>query len=214
VSQGHLIIFEGMDGSGKSTLAQAVLSCSTEQGWWLKPPTSMAFPSHDGEVGKLIRRVFSGDVQVGGGIRSTASVLGYLMVADAVDIEPMLLGHIADGTSVLCDRHATVSGWAYQRECWSTDQILAIQQREQFHRATVTFILDVPVVVAMERINLRGSRNPIYEMEGIPYVSRLRARYVAYAAMHDDVVVLDGTRPIDQLIAQVHSHLKQRKVLV
>jgi len=205
---GRLIVFEGMDGTGKTTLSKTMVERYSPS---RKPPVLMVYPSHDGEVGKLIRRVFSGEARLGNGAHPDQDrVLGYLMVADGLDREHLVRDHLATDTTVICDRHPTVSGWIYQRECWTIDRILAVQQRDQFVQPTVTFIVDVPPDVAMERMRQRGgSRNPIYEKDGFGYVSRLRSRYLAFAAMHDNVLVLDGTKPIDELVDLVHSHLKQ-----
>lgn len=207
VAAAKLIVFEGMDGSGKSTLSKNVV----EQLRWVGERKHFAFPSKDGEVGKLIRKSFTREVTLGDGLLDGTQdrVLGYLMAADGVDREHLVLGHIADGTSVVCDRHPTVSGWVYQRGCMTTDELLAIQQRQWFRRPDITFVLDVPATTAAVRIDVRNeAKNPIFERSDRAYIEKLRQRYMAYAAMHDDVVVLDGMLSPDELLKQTADHLR------
>lgn len=208
------LVFEGVDGSGKSTLAKAVC----EQIAFQKKPAFFAFPSSSGEVGKLIRRAFSGDVvlgdgQPGGAPNTRDRVLGYLMVADGLEREHEIRRCIARRTSVVCDRHPIVSGWVYQRSCWPVDTILAIQQRWQFHPPHATFVLDLPAEVAIERMKKRGPLNPIYERDGVDHVNTMRERYVAYTAMHDNTRILDGTKTTDQLVDHVREQLRRWEVV-
>jgi dTMP kinase len=203
----RLIVFEGMDGSGKSTLSKAV----AERLSWRRLPHHRAYPSKDGEVGKLIRRGFAREVKFGDDQDdgSRDRVFGYLMIADGVDREYSLLGHLADRTTVICDRHPVVSGWVYQTTCMPVDELLAIQQREWFRAPDITFIIDVSVHTALERMHARlEANNPIFERNTEDYVDGLRIRYQAYAAMHsNDVIVLDGELSLDDLLEEVQSHL-------
>lgn len=202
------IVVEGMDGTGKSTLSKLV----AEQLPWKKPPFHTCFPSKDGPVGQLIRRGFSGEVKFGKRdfFGSEGRVYGHLMIADGIDRAPVLDAHLETGTSVVLDRHPAVSGWAYQTEHMTLRELHAMQGFSDSLAirggSTVTFILDVPAGVAVERMRQRGEiRNPIFEQDGVAYVERLRQRYLAYPAMHDHacVRVLDATRPLDELLAQV-----------
>ena len=195
-----------MDGAGKSTLSKLVVDKLA----WEKPPQLMVYPSHDGPVGQLIRKVFSREVVFADACHGTQDrVLGYLMTADGIDREDKLREHLANGTPVVCDRHTIVSAWAYQTECMSIDELMRMQNREQFMQPDVTFIVDVPAELAIERMRQRGEiRNPIYERDGIDYVDRLRRRYLAFAVMHPDVVVLDGQLSTDALLLIVDVQLR------
>jgi dTMP kinase len=201
------LVFEGMDGSGKSTLSKAV----TEQLPWRTTPLHLCFPSKDGAVGQLIRRAFVREVSFGSPDYPMIAghVFGYLMVADALDREPVVLDALRlEKRPVIADRHPTVSGWVYQRETMKLDTLIAMQQRQLFTVPIVTYVLDVPAEVAIERMQQRGEiRNSIFEQDGVAYVRRLRGRYLAYATMHPDVVVLDATKSIEELLAEVKEHL-------
>lgn len=199
-SPGALIVFEGMDGSGKTTLVKEVV----ERLSWRTPPVHLAFPSRTGPVGKLVRQAFAKDPPL------TEPVLGYLMVADLLDHEPSIRGALALGTCVVCDRHATVSGLAYQREVWSLEHLLGVQQRHQFTPPSVTFVLDVPAEEAIERRRARNQeRNEIFEKEDLAYANRLRARYLAYQTYaREPVYVLKGMQTPQQLLDVVAEVLR------
>lgn len=209
------LVFEGVDGSGKSTLAKAVV----ERVAWQKRPALFAFPSSSGEVGKLVRRAFAGEVKLGDGHPGPAPytrdrVLGYLMLADGLDREHEIRKCLAARTSVICDRHPLSSGWVYQSECWRTDVLTSIQQRWQFVPPHATIVLDVPAEVAVERMRKRGvERNPIYEAGGVELFELRRRRYAAYAAMHDNVAILDGTKTTDELVEHLTEQLKRWEVV-
>lgn len=135
------------------------------------------------------------------------------MVADGLDREHEIRSCIARRTSVICARHPLVSGWVYQRECWMPDAILAVQQRWQFHPAHATFILDVPEEVALERMKKRGALNPIYEKDDKVRAGRMRERYIAYSAMHDNCAVLNGMRTTEELVEHVRQQLQKWEVV-
>lgn len=193
------LVFEGPDGSGKSTLAHAVQRalCDALHG----PGTilSIAFPTATSAPGQLIRRVFNGQETV-----SPRSV-GLLMLADALEAEPTLTTHYVNGGYIIADRHTLVSGWVYQSDVFDLDYILAYQRRAQFLYPDRVFILDVPADVAEARITARAAaRNAMYEPKDRAYQERLREKYLAYAIMNrHHTSVLDGTRPVDELVAQV-----------
>lgn len=209
------LVFEGVDGAGKSTLAKAV----AEKIPWPKKPAFFAFPSHSGEVGKLIRRSFSGEVRFGDDHPGPAPytrdrVLGYLMIADGLDREHEIRKCLARRTSVVCDRHPVVSSWVYQAECWRVDVLTAVVQRWQFQPPHATIILDVPAEVAVERMKKRGiENNPIYEQGGVERFELRRRRYAAYAAMHENVAILDGTKTTDELLEHLTEQLKRWEVI-
>lgn len=193
--RGLYVVFEGPDGSGKSTLSKsfaAAIQNLAQEG----TVTHIAFPSHFGEVGKLIRRSFTKEVEL------SEEVLGYLMIADGHDrCDKVIYPALERGDTVICDRHPLVSAWAYQAEVFTHDEIVALQQRHRFMEPDITFILDVPPDVAAERIKARhGLQNLIYEKDDDGYRFRLRHRYSGYAALNPNTVILDATESPDQLL--------------
>lgn len=185
-----LFCFEGIDGCGKSTLIKNLLAKFEEN---KTPCTSFAFPSKDGAVGSLIHLVFTGDMDV------EPDAMCHLMVADAIDWDSKVNTLRQAGTTVLFDRHASVSGWVYQTERWSLEYVLNVLQCAQFHSPSLIFILDVAVETALARMKARGALNKLYEHDNAEYVSRLRSRYIAYGLTHPGTLLLDGDLPPAEL---------------
>jgi len=210
-TRGLYVVFEGPDGSGKSTLSQLFTDKLLEIGG-SGAAFLQTFPSKDGPVGQLIRRSFTREVEL------SEETLGYLMIADGHDRCDGLYKRLETGITVVCDRHPLVSAWAYQTEVFTMDELVAIQQRQRFVEPDVVFILDVPPEVAVERIKARhGLANLVFEKDDDGYRNRLRHRYSGYAALNDHSVVLDGTRPLDELLeacmSLVREHFTEKKEL-
>lgn len=193
-----LVVFEGIDGSGKSTLSRAVRDALALRDPWVH---HQAFPSHEGEIGKLVRKAFTGEVKI------NLDAMGHLMVADCIDFAPVIRKTVNEGITVLCDRYAAVSGWVYQTSEHAIDQVLAYQQRGVLiPMPDMTFILDIPEKVAEERRAQRNQEaNPLYERDSqIDYYRTLRGRYLAYYYMHrTNTILLDATEPLTQLVGIV-----------
>ena len=186
-------VFEGPDGSGKSTLSKMFIDalvpfCSV---------ASCAFPTKLTAPGKLIRQQFAGEVEI------SERAMGYLMLADMVDYEPVIREALAT-RYVVSDRHTLISGTVYQTEVFGLDEILAIQQRQQFTPPDRVFILDVPTAVSAARLSERTEkRNELYEKVDPTFQERIRQKYLAYAIHHPhQCTILDGTRPLEENLAR------------
>lgn len=201
---GLFVVFEGIDGSGKSTLSRAWADHIAGLG--VRAPLHLAFPSHDGPVGELIRKGFSGEVKL------SEEVYGYLMMADCIDRQGRIYHAVKEGRVVVADRYAPISGWAYQQEVFAVDAIPAFDQRHRLIQPTVTFIINVSPETAAKRMEGRGAkRNETFEKDDGKYIVRLTQRYLAYAlneqARGTPVVILDGEKSIDALISDVTTSL-------
>lgn len=201
-------VFEGADGGGKTTLSAKFFSAlaSTSDGGPGIPLTKrhhFAFPSTITAPGRLIRKQFAGEETIG------EKAMGYLMLADAIDMEPLLWQHYTAGNYIVCDRHTLISGWVYQTEVFNLDALLGMQRRDQFLTPERVFIIDVPGDVAEERMAKRAvERNKMYEKPDPKYRERLRQRYLAYAMMHPQhTTVIDGRQPIEESLQQCLQYL-------
>jgi dTMP kinase len=194
--KGLLMVFEGLDGSGKSTLANALAACLKNEG---EPVSLLAFPSREGPIGALIRKVLQGEIEV------APQALAHLFAADGLHFEPTVRGLLNMGAIVIEDRHPTISGWAYQQEEHDLDTLLDIQVSHLFRPPDVVVILDVPVSVARERCAARGRAIEYYEKGGEEYLERLRTRYMAYHCLYENAVTLDGQRPLEALLNDVRA---------
>jgi dTMP kinase len=197
-----LVVFEGMDGSGKSTLAAGVAGAMELEG-----NQRFFFPSAHTEPGRLVRRVFTKEVHV------ERAAMVYLIMADALCLMP----HLRDATLrdlVVADRYNLVSGWVYQTsEGWGIHELYDIVRPTLTVQPDLTFIVDVPVHVAMARIDERQksggpAKNHLYETD----LGTKREKYLAYAQMQPfgEVVVLDGQCPREELVKSAISIIGDR----
>lgn len=203
---GGLWVFDGPDGSGKSTLCRAV--AATLDGFNIKNKV-LAFPSHQGEIGKLIRRVLTGQAHV------ELDAMMHLFIADGLDHELQITQWRNEGYEVLLDRHTIVTGWAYQLEHHPIADLLQAQVGQMFQAPSCAFISDVPTAVSSERIKERNKRatdapHLIYEKPyDAEYQERLRRRYTAYAIVAQHPVgIIDGTKPLADNIRSVLSIIR------
>jgi len=197
-----LVVFEGPDGSGKSTLMGAVRSRLMRD---KSPVESLAFPTHNGAVGRLIRQVYSNEVQV------YEPAMLHLLVADQIDHEPMVHGWLLTGNDVLFDRHVPVSSWVYQTEHHSLQRHQAVVQPESLQTPDLLFLLDVPEATLQQRLKARSELNPRYESLDTDRIAQQKARYMAYCVMHGGVV-LDGERPVQHNVEVVLQHMQAARV--
>lgn len=201
---GGIITFEGIDGAGKSTLANLTLAALDKKGI---PVAKMVFPSKDGEIGRLIRKVFSGEAKV------DKRTMLYLFVADGIDLMSKVEKELLDGKYLILDRHPLISSWAYQTEEHSLDETLAVQSRWYWPPPYATFILDLPGAKALERLKARGTDGYFENVDEVMMETR-RRKYLAYYAMHGSrTLVLDAERDLEvnlQIVMDIISEENKR----
>lgn len=188
------ICFEGVDGSGKSTLAKNMREYLGDRAYLCR------FPS-DGIIGRMIRNFLSGDRKL-----SSPKALLYLYAADGEMEEPILRKALLE-RHLICDRHPTVSGRAYQQKHHPEHHIEMVYQSAELLRPDILFFVDVPPEVTVERCSSRDKyRDVVFEDETLEGLATIRARYmdVAARALEEKwakrVEVLDGRLPQEELL--------------
>ncbi|MCE4613295.1 MAG: dTMP kinase [Desulfurococcales archaeon] len=158
MSRGVLIAFEGIDGSGLTTHSRLLVEWLNSMGYkslWTKEPTDNS--PFSGLLKSLLRR---------GNVNHFS--LGLLFAADRMWHlleDPSLpgngiIGALSSGYVVVTDRYK-YSSMAYQGSFTGIDYIWAINSRAP--RADVLVYIDVPVDLALKRIEERGAIPDIYE---------------------------------------------------
>ena len=131
-------------------------------------------------------------------------------------IEPSL----AAGRWVICDRF-TDATYAYQGagRGLAEDDIARLERLVQGpRRPDLTFLLDVPVYIGLERARARNSRAhgnfsaaDRFERERVEFFERVRAGYLARASAEPArIAVIDATRPEDEVAARIIGELEAR----
>lgn len=205
---GLLIAIDGVDGSGKSTLANAVGRALEANQF---PFKIYGYPTKTGSVGKLIRRVFTGEEKV------DIAAMCHLMTADAIDTERALRADLEADTLVIMDRYTVTSSWAYQTEAHKLDDVLRTVGPQRLTPPDAVFILDVPTDMAIGRIQARGGKDGYYENVDRAEFDRRRNKYLAYQLMNPfNTVLLDGTQKTEAnatvILQIIESVVNLRKV--
>jgi dTMP kinase len=203
-----LIVFEGGEGSGKSTQIEALADS-------LRASGRTVVVSHEPGATALGQRIRELVLHTDQAISARAEAM--LFAADRADhVQTVVAPALEAGQVVLLDRFVD-SSVAYQgagREL-SEDEIRALSSWATGGlQADLTVLLDLPVVDGLARARGRSVADRL-ERESLEFHERVRAAYLRFAtAAPARYLVLDATRPIDDLArevaASVHSRLSAR----
>jgi dTMP kinase len=186
------IVLEGLDGSGTTSQASALARALAPM-----PVVVTAQPS-TGALGSWIRSC----LRTGCADQPDPKTLALAFAADRMDhlcrtIEPAL----ASGSAVVCDRYV-LSSWAYQSVSCPLDWVKAINQLARW--PDLTFFLDVPPRVAMQRITARNGGKPLEHYETDSTLQAVATNYSAFVRQGlPGLQVIDGTRPLPAITAQI-----------
>lgn len=188
------ICFEGVDGSGKTTLAMNLAKDLGDTAYVCR------FPS-DGIVGQMIRRFLSGGIEL-----VNPKALLYLYAADGEMEDPKLHRALAE-RHIICDRHPTISGRAYQPKHHPVHHIEMVYGSAELFLPDLLFFVDVPPEVTVARCSRRDKyRDVVFEDESLAGLEKIRRRYMEMAAKAaregwaQRVELLDGCLPEADLL--------------
>jgi dTMP kinase len=186
MSRGRFIALEGIDGSGTTSQAEALAARLRTRGHRVMTTHE---PS-DGSIGRMVRARLGRDATP---LHPAAMAL--LFAADRIDhvqtrVEPAL----ARGEIVLTDRYL-MSSWVYQAlEC---DGAWVREINRHAPWPDRTFVLDLPVDVALARVEARVGDGATEIYESAALQERVRAGYLAIATERpDDVIRIDAARAL------------------
>lgn len=192
-----LITFEGIDGSGKSTQARRLVEALRAAG---RDVQAVREPGGT-TLGERVRALL---LDPASRIAPTAELLLF-SAARAQLVEDVVRPALRSGAVVVADRFYD-STTAYQG---GGRGLADVERLDDLHALAtgglapdLTFLMDVPVDVATDRRARRAEDR--MEAGGDAFFERVRAAYLALAARHPErVVVLDGTRPPNDVHAEV-----------
>lgn len=185
---GRFIVAEGLDGSGKTTFVGELCKALATRGTDFE---QQAYPSQ-GPIGKVLRAGLDGEVRL-----AKNSYL-HLFAADGVDREPVVRKLLDQGKTIVSDRHPFSSSFAYQTAIHPIEIVAGVTNPRYFFTVPdLTFVLDVPSEVALERLGKREKGlDSVYEDATLLEYDFRRARYTLLTAVWPNCMVLDGTRSI------------------
>ncbi len=192
---GKFISFEGIDGSGKTTQAKRLVAA-------LRQAALPVIHTHEPggtRLGRHLRQVLLDTGETAPTIR--AEIL--LFAADRAEhVETVIRPALMAGQIVVCDRF-TDSTRAYQGygRQMSTDVIeQSLQLATQGLEPDLTFLLDLPVEMAVQRLRQRGAPAHRFEAAGLDFYHRVRAGFLALAEQYPTRIrVIDATRSPDEV---------------
>jgi dTMP kinase len=202
-ARGLFIVVEGPEGSGKTTQVGLLVEWLEAQGI---PTLRVREPGGTPE-GEQIRRV----ILESGHVPPRAELL-LLLAARAILVEERIRPALEAGTVVVADRF-TLSSLAYQGygrglgasvvdelNSFATDGV----------RPDVTVLLDVPAELGEARRRKAGFSDDRIEQAGRDFHRRVVEAYRLLAEDRPDIVVLDGTGPVDEVQRDVRRLLARR----
>jgi dTMP kinase len=195
------VTFEGLDGSGKSTQAELLRARLEAEG---VDVVSTREPGGT-ELGEGVRNL----VLHGGHVGPWAEALLYV-AARAQLVDEVIRPALARGASVICDRYVD-SSVAYQ----GAGRELGVDRVLDLNLAAVggllpdrTFLLELDPSDVPSRIRRHFDR---LEREADDFRARTAAGYRELAERFPErIVVLDATRPADELAEEVYGSLRVR----
>ena len=198
------IVFEGIDASGKETQAKLLKKALKKMG---HDSVYFDFPDYSNPIGKMIRKFLDKKIEL------DVETRALLYAADrryrVNDIEKAL----NSGKIVIADRYC-YSNIAYQGSLGAKPNWLASLDATLVFPDLV-FLMDVPVKTALKRKTKKDRYSKYGEL-----LEKVREAYLDMATGtiklfepygdYSDWVVVDGTRPVDEIHKIVLEEVKKR----
>lgn len=200
------IVLEGIDGAGTTTQAKLLAEWFAAEG----RAAHLTYEPSSGRIGRLIREYLSGAVDAPDPDRHFHQ-LALLFAADRMDhLAREVAPRLAEGVHVISDRYV-LSSLVYQSLHCDPQWVRAINA---FAPAPdLTFLLDLPAELAMERIARRSLFTPAEIYETRDQQERLRKLYLQTAAdlfTDQTIITIDGSPPVPDVHARIIAQLKTR----
>lgn len=194
----RFITFEGTEGVGKSTNLAFVRDYFAARGL----PLRLTREPGGTPLAEEIRNLLLAPREEA--IHADAELL-LMFAARAQHLARVIKPSLAQGEWVLCDRF-TDATYAYQGggRGLDTTHIAALETLVQGElRPGLTLLLDVPVEIGLARAEARSEKDR-FEQERAEFFERVRAAYLSRAAAYPQQYrVIDASRPLAEVQAQI-----------
>jgi dTMP kinase len=196
---GRFYVFEGIDGGGKSTVARMLnekLNASYGRETVLTAEPSGSW------IGDGVRRANKED------INDFAEAL--LFMADRAQHTQEISRAVDEGKIVICDRYY-ISTLAYQGvtlERFMTDPVLWLRAVNApiIRKPDITFYFMIDPGNAMKRMQERDEKS---KFEKLDFLKRVSSIYEEMSLSDPSAVVIDASRPLDDVFAEVLKAVQQ-----
>jgi dTMP kinase len=205
VDTGVFVVFEGGDGTGKSTQIR-LLRSAVERVGHLAVVTREPGGTH---LGEQVRELLLSRTPEDMDERSEALLYA---AARAQHVREVIVPALERGAVVLCDRYVD-SSIAYQGAGRGLGEDAVAQLNRWATGALhpdLTVLLDIDPTEGLERAAGQGAPDRL-ESAGLEFHREVRAAFHRRAALDPDhYLVLDATRPVEELHAQIRSAVLRR----
>ncbi len=204
MKQGLFITLEGGEGVGKTTNLSFIQQQLQEQGF------DVVLTREPGgtQLAEKIRQLLLDSRQE---TVSEQAELLMMFAARAQHIEQLIRPALAEGKCVLCDRF-TDATYAYQGGGRGMDmQTIAWLEKtvQNELRPDLTFLLDAPIEVGMQRANKRGTLDR-FETEHLDFFRRVRACYLQRAEKYPQLIkVVNADQSLEQVQQEIKALIQQ-----
>ncbi len=187
------VVIEGLEGAGKSTAVATVLS-------WLQANGADVVQTREPGGTPLAEQIRTMVKAVQDEKIASETELLLMYAARSQLLANVIRPALARGQWVLADRH-DLSSRAYQgggRQIASEiiDQIRAVVVKDT--RPDLTLYLDIDPEIGLKRALARGELDRI-EQEKLDFFKRTRQKYLEIAATDSSIVVIDASKPLEQV---------------
>lgn len=187
------VVIEGLEGAGKSTAVATVLS-------WLQANGADVVQTREPGGTPLAEQIRTMVKAVQDEKIAPETELLLMYAARSQLLANVIRPALARGQWVLADRH-DLSSRAYQgggRQIASEiiDQIRAVVVKDT--RPDLTLYLDIDPEIGLKRALARGELDRI-EQEKLDFFKRTRQKYLEIAATDTSIVVIDASKPLEQV---------------
>ena len=206
--KGYFVSFEGPDGAGKSTVLKEVLAEIAPQ---LKTQYLVTREPGGSKIAEKIRDIILDPANDKMDPKTEALLYA---AARSQHVEEIIKPAINEGKVVFSDRFVD-SSLAYQGQGRDLG-IAKVKQINDFATdkldPDLTFFLDIAPEIGLSRIKqLRPAQEDRLEQEDIAFHQKVYEGFLKVIKMYPDrFVVINATQPIDQVVKQVVTELKQR----
>jgi len=209
LSQGVFMTFEGMEGCGKTTQVRRLARRLKGLG----APVVVTLEPGGTRIGKDIRRVL---LDARNKALTPAAELMLYLADRAQHVEEIIQPALRSGKWVICDRYADATV-VYQGMVRGQDMTLLKRLNETVTRKIrphITFLLDCPVEVGLQRALSRNLKGPHqgqdrFEKEKISFHRKVRNAYLELARKNPKrFVVIDGMLPRAEVEAEIFKNLQ------
>ena len=193
--KGKFIVFEGIDGAGKSTQAKLLYQFFKKQ----KKKVFLTSEPTKGVIGKIVRIFLEKKEKL------NALGLQLLFCADrAHHLEKIVFPYLKKGYYVISDRYffSTIAYGLLEVRDFSW----LYQLNRKFPLPDITFLLDLPVKEALNRIKKDRGKISFFEKE--KFLKEARKNYLFLKKKFPNIILLDGQKSIFDIFEEVKKYLK------